>query len=188
MADDRAMVNRIEIIEAAERGDLDGLLALVSLDEIANAWWRYMMRRAAEGEKSDPDWEGDPDGWAIEINYTGILEGEDTFRDYLRALAARAPDDDVELLGYFGAGPLEDFITRDEDRLHWIEQEAERSENFRRALATVWVEDFGASIFLRLQAAARTELVWHANHGPRPMPDGSFADPSLHRHMTDQQR
>jgi hypothetical protein len=176
--------DRTEIIDAAENGDLDGLLALVSLDEIADAWWRYMTRAAAAREQGTPkaDWDADPDGWAIEIYYDIFRDGE-AIHEYLRALASRAPDDD-ELLSYFGAGPLEDFITADEERLRWIEQEAQRSESLRRALATVWVEYVGPQAFLRLQAAARTELVWGMNDGPRPMPDGSFADPSLHRHMT----
>src|SRR4051812_1619341 len=188
------MVNRIEIIHAAERGDLERLLNLVSLG-IADAWWQYTMRSDAarhEGEvEPEPDWETgpnkwetDPDGWASEIYYEGIFfEDEDTLREYLRTLATRAPEDAD--LGYFGASQLEDFIgAPNEDRLQWIEQEAGRSENFRQALATVWIEDLGPEVFLRVQTAARTDLVWHVTHGPRPLPDGSFADPSLHRHMT----
>lgn len=65
-----------------------------------------------------------------------------------------------------------------------VEREAARSENFRKALANVWIEDVGAAAFLRVQAAAGTELVWHVTHGPRPMPDGSSDDPDLHRSMT----
>jgi hypothetical protein len=175
--------DRAEIIDAAERGDLDKLLALVSLDEIADAWWRYTMRTGSPDQRTaDDQWETDPDGWASEIYYTDIYKDEDTHREYLRALARRAPDDAD--LRYFGAGPLEDFIAADVDRLRWIEQEARSSDSFRRALATVWIEDLGPAVFLRLQAAARTELVWHVNHGPRPMPDGSFTDPGLHRCMT----
>jgi hypothetical protein len=39
-------------------------------------------------------------------------------------------------------------------------------------------------VFLRVQEAAKTDLVWHVNHGLRPIPDGSFVDPSLGRSMT----
>lgn len=180
------MPDRGEIIEAAERGNREKLLALVSVDEIADAWWRYTMRTTAEQhQRSDDQWESDPDGWAAEIYHTRtkIFEDEETLREYLRALATRAPEGAD--LGYFGASQLEDFIgAPDEDRLQWIEQEADRSEKFRLALASVWIEDLGQAVFLRVQGAARTELVWHVTHGPRPMPDGSFADPSLHRHMT----
>lgn len=174
------MLDRGQIIGAAEDGDLPRLLSLVSLDEIVDAWWRYKAR--AGGDSSG--WDTDPDGWAMEIHFTFVFYGdEDAFRDYLRALVRRAPDD-REALGHLAAGPIEDFVSADEGRLGWIEQEAAHSETFRLALSNVWAEHIGPRAFLRLQAAAGTELVWHVNHGPRPMPDGSFADPNHHRSMT----
>ena len=37
------------------------------------------------------------------------------------------------------AGPMHDFISVDESRLTWIENQAGGSEPFRHALANVWV-------------------------------------------------
>jgi len=173
--------------EAAFRGDLPTTLGRVSLEEIADAWWRYTLRsqeRDRQGHSS-PD-EHDPDWWAVELWIASRQEHkthEETVRQLTHLLAERAPAEGD--LGFLGAGPVEDFIDADEDRLQWIEQEAERSENFRRALANAWIDDLGPTVFLRVQRAAGTELVWPLRgSGPRPMPDGSFADPSLHRSTT----
>jgi hypothetical protein len=125
-------------IEAAECGDLDALLALVSLDELADAWWRYTMRWdiAHKNGTTEPDWDTDPDAWAEEIWHEEVLQQrEQTVRDYLHVLAERAPAEAD--LGYLGAGPIEDFATN-EDRLRWIEAEAARSLSFRAALANVY--------------------------------------------------
>jgi hypothetical protein len=60
-------------------GDLDGLLALVSVDEIADAWWRYRARSQEKGFKGDGH---DEDFWAIELWLSGgaIYEREDALR------------------------------------------------------------------------------------------------------------
>jgi hypothetical protein len=174
-----------EVVEAAELGDLDRVLALTSSEEIADAWWRYMVRcdgARRRGEKV-PDLDSDPDSWASELWHEGVIqEDEATFRMLLHTLAERAPREAD--LSYLGAGPIEDFLTDDEERLRWVEEEAFRSPNFRAALASVWIEELGAATFLRIQRAAGVDLVWHVNHGPRPLPDGSFTDPGLGRSMT----
>ena len=121
-----------EIVAAAERGDLQAARAMVSVDEIADAWWRYTLRTVGAAE----DWDTDPDGWASELWHEEVvLRDEEFARDLIRALAERAPTDAD--MGYLGAGPIEDFATN-EDRLRWIEAEAARSRNFRTALANVY--------------------------------------------------
>jgi hypothetical protein len=128
-----------EILEAVERGDVDRLLRLCSLTEIADAWWRYMVRCdvADKAGAAAPTWDADPDGWASEIWQEEILnQREEAVRELLRLMAERAPAGAD--LGYLGAGPIEDFATNDESRLRWIESEAARSPNFQAALANVW--------------------------------------------------
>lgn len=130
---------RQEIITAAERGDLDTVLRLVSLEEIADAWWRYTRRCAAalaQDIGAKPDWDTDPDAWASELWHEDVLQScEETVRAFLHTLAKRAPGD-VDL-GFMGAGPIEDFASN-ESRLLWIEHEAAQSPNFRAALANVY--------------------------------------------------
>ena len=126
------MLSGREIVAAAERGDLQAVRAMVSVDEIADAWWRYTVRTVGAPE----DWDTDPDAWASELWHEEVVLGDDEFsRDLVRALAERAPRGAD--MGYLGAGPVEDFATN-EDRLRWIEAEAARSPNFRAALANVY--------------------------------------------------
>jgi hypothetical protein len=172
-------------VDAAERGDLGRVLVLTSPDEIAEAWWRYVVRChvARERGETEPDWDSDPDAWASELWTEGVIQrDEEIFRALLRAFADRAPSEAV--LDYLGAGPIEDFVTDDEARIRWVEEEAKRSRNFRLALANVWIEPLGPDTFLRIQDAAGADLVWHVNFGPRPLPDGSFIDPVLGRSMS----
>jgi len=122
-----------EIVAAAERGDLQAVRAMVSVDEIADAWWRYMLR---VGTSAPEGWGFDPDDWASELWHEGaILRDEEFACDLLRALAERAPSGAD--MGYLGAGPIEDFATN-EGRLRWVEAEAARSRNFRAALANIY--------------------------------------------------
>jgi hypothetical protein len=180
----RVVTRGREIVEAGERGDLDAVLALTSPEEIADAWWRYVVRCHVAHERGEvePGWDSDPDAWASELWMEGVIQrDEQAFRTLLRTFADRAPGE--SLLVYLGAGPIEDFLTEDEDRLRWIEEEAKRSRSFRLALASVWIEWLGAPTFLRIQEAAGTDLVWHVNYGPRPLRDGSFVDPDRGRSM-----
>jgi hypothetical protein len=169
-----AVLDTKKAVEAAERGDLDALLALVSLDELADAWWRYTMRWdiAHKNGTTEPDWDTDPDAWASEIWHEEVLQQrEQAVRDYLHVLAERAPAEAD--LGYMGAGPIEDFIRDDDHCLLWIEQEARRSAKFRSALANVWVSGLSPAAFLRVQRAAGVELQWPDSMGLRPTDQAS---------------
>ena len=126
------------------------------------------------------DSEEDPDEWAILLILHPDLP-EDRYREMLIRVVELAPDDEV--LGVAGAGPLEDFaagcgewtgryeiagvdlpeIVRntgaEEDRLHWVEQQAAASEKFRKALGHVWVKNhLDAATVARLERAAGVEL------------------------------
>ena len=132
---------------------LDELLALVTLEEIADAWCRYQTRPHINGvEDDDPDW------WAVELVMDShFLEDEPRVRAIIDLLADRAPDDDV--LGVVAAGPLEDFVkTADEDRLCWIVQRANESRRFRQALGGVWVWGLPPEAFARVEEAAGAPL------------------------------
>jgi hypothetical protein len=135
------LTSREAILQAAVRGDLAGLLALASLEEIADPWWRYTIRgqERRSGGRPSADWDDDPDGWASEVCCKRVIhDDEDTLRRFIRLLAERAPAETD--LGFLGAGPLEDFIVNDEDRLRWVEEAAARSPHFRGALANIWIE------------------------------------------------
>ena len=103
------------------------------LDDVANAWCRYHARTAT-GQKLGVD---DGDWWAVEFWLAGseVWANEVVVREGLLALIDAATDD---LLSYVGAGPLETFISADESRVRWIENQAARSVRFRKALANVW--------------------------------------------------
>lgn len=126
------------LVQLADEGDLDALLAAVSLEAIADAWWRYTMRWDAAHRNAlpEPTWETDPDSWAEQIWQSEVLfQREDVVREFLSIAAMRAPQDAD--LGYLGAGPIEAFLTN-EARLLWTEHEAASSRNFRAALANVY--------------------------------------------------
>jgi hypothetical protein len=130
------------------------VLALVSLDSIAETWCRY-TRRTPTGARShsDDDW------WAIELWMTKAWWDDPArVRDGLLALVHAAQDDD-DLLNCVGAGPLENYLADDENTLRWVEAQAAKSAAFRKALASVWVwgelDDSAAS---RIEAAAGVPL------------------------------
>ena len=157
-------------------GKVDELLNLVSFDDIADAWWRSRENRREDNNADDPDF------WAVELWLGGgpIWAHEDHLRRGILALLERMPH--PEDVGALGAGPVEDCIHHpDESRLRWVEEQAARSATFRAALAYVWIEYCGPEVFLRVERAAGTDLIWHADYGLRPMHDGSFVDPENHR-------
>ena len=80
-------------------------------------------------------------------------------RTVIDLLVERAPNDRV--LGGVGAGPLEDFISDNEDRLLWIERRAAASARFREALRHVWIWELGPNVLARVERAVGEEL-------PRP--------------------
>jgi hypothetical protein len=129
-------------------GDLDGLLAIVTLGEIADAWRCYTERKPQTSE--DPDW------WAVEFWLDLAFEREDVAREGLLALVDAVPD---ELLPHVGAGPFENFIGPDESRIAWMEDQARRSPCFRAALANVWIWGVEKDwVCERLEAAANVSL------------------------------
>jgi hypothetical protein len=138
-----------------DTGAVGRLLSLVTPEEVGLAWCRYASRRV-HGAKP-PGWDSDPDGWAAELYYEPEFWADEEFvRSFLVTIADAAPE---EALGWVGAGPLEDFITDDPDRLAWIEMEAKRSERFRTALANVWIKSHvSEATFLRIERAARVTL------------------------------
>jgi hypothetical protein len=147
------------IVKLADENNLDGLLALVSIEEMADAWWRYTARWDIADSQGTPlpEWDNDPDSWAEQVWQSEVLEQrEDVVRAFLHAAAERVPD--PNLLGYLGAGPVEDFAANDEDRLCWIEEEATRSPNFRAALA-----NFQAKMKLSDESNARIERAAEAD-------------------------
>ncbi len=152
--------------DLVDQGDLDGLLAHVTLDDVADAWWRHNVKEFDDDAAAlaDADW------WAVEAWIDHLFDrDEELCRRAIRALAEQAPPGAD--LGYLGAGPLEEFVSADEDRVWWIEAEAERSPNFRKALANVWIDDLPPELFLRIERAAGTELARPSARPPRPRPD-----------------
>lgn len=151
--------NSAELTALVDAGKLDALLERVTLEEIADVWWRAKQR-------PNIDWD-DADFWALEVWMGGPLYGqEDLLRAGILALVNRAPTGAD--LGQVGASVLEVFINEDEARIRWVEEEAERSPAFRKALANVWISDLPPDVFLRVERAAGTELAWPVVGPPRP--------------------
>lgn len=135
--------------------EIDEVLSLVSLEEIADAWCGYQTREHIRGvEDEDPDW------WAVELlmNET-FLSDEVRIRSTLDLILERA--DDEKVFGVFAAGPLEDFVDDDESRLVWIEERAAASPRFREALQRIWIWSLPPEVFERVERAAGAPL-------PRP--------------------
>ena len=104
--------------------DLDGLLEVVTIDEVAEAWCCYTERREHSGPADDAD-DADPDWWAIEFfMMRTIFRNGPVYRSALLALLSRAKSD--YLVSCVAAGPLEKFVSDDESDLRWLEQEAAR--------------------------------------------------------------
>ena len=122
-----------ELEELVLEGQVAKLLSLVTLEQVAAAWCGYHARTHFPGvEDDDPDW------WAVDLLLSGEFWSDELrVRTVIDLLVERAPDDRV--LGGVGAGPLEDFISDNEDRLVWIEGRAAASARFREALGHVWI-------------------------------------------------
>jgi hypothetical protein len=146
-----------------DAGDIDGVLALVSMDEIADAWCQRSVRQRLGDVPSatdTSDWfSTDPQWWVVEF-WWAVSERspahEQVVRDMLVKLVEHAPSDAV--LSHIGAGPFEEFVRADEDRVRWIEEQAASSPRFRTALANVWVWSEPAWVFERVQRAAGVPL------------------------------
>lgn len=150
-----------ELSELDDQSREEALLRSVSLRDIAEAWCRVTARDSYD---DDPE--------ASVLSVIERIRDEEHVRELLTLLVALAPDDGV--LDVVGAGPLEDFIkAADDDRLRWIESEADRWPRFRYALGKVWISGEPAQTFVRVEQAAGVELHWPDHLGPRPSPQGS---------------
>lgn len=129
--------------------DVDGVLELVSLSQIARAWLTAVMADDADEDQ----W------WPVELWYSeSWWSREDLVRDGLLALLDQAVDEDE--LGIIAAGPLEVFVNDDPSRIHWIERIALKHAPLRRALRRVWLDD------VSLESRSRIEKVLEAFDDP----------------------
>jgi len=151
-ADDRTLE------ELIDDEDIDSLLTRVSPDDIAATWCRYHREDHPFEEDA---WEH-PDWWAVDLLLTGaVYRDSRVIREVLLKLVEHA---DVDVLGSVGAGPLENFVSDDEDDLRWIEAQCAADEKFRTALSGVWCASYvSEATLVRLDAAAGVPLA-------RPMP------------------
>lgn len=93
----------------------------------------------------------------------------DVHRSLLLKLVEHATDDDGLSVGCVAAGPLEDFISDNEDDLQWLETEGATNPRLRKALLGVWCAGHvtGATL-ARLDALAGEQLA-------RPRPASELA-------------
>jgi hypothetical protein len=131
------------------------LRAFVSVDDVAAAWCRYMMRTMRH--PTERGWTEDPDGWAAELYFEEEFWDVERRKSFLSRIAELAPNDDVLLT--VGAQGLEDFISDDTESVTWIEKQAAASEKFRKALQNVHVSGLDPGTVSRLERAAGTQLV-----------------------------
>jgi hypothetical protein len=147
--------------ELCDANDLDGVLALVTLDEFADAWWRQQRARAWENDDDD---DLGPDSWTHDFFWIEDAYADERIpmhRELIDRLIDRATSEEA---GAVGVGPMENLAYDDPETLAWAEQRAGESDVFRAALADMWVADYvSPETFARLEAAAGVEL-------PRPGP------------------
>lgn len=127
------------------------LLNEVTVVDVAEAWNCYHRRNVDDSD--DPDW------WAVELWLDPLPA--DVRRSGLIALVDTVDDDQ---LGMVGAGPLEDFVSDDDDDLRWLEEQAALNARLRQALRNAWVvTSVAPETLARLDAAAGAVL-------KRPLP------------------
>ena len=130
------MVDHRKLERLVDEDAIDELFRLVTWDEAAQAWHRHSLWRRAVAAK-DVDIAEHPDWWAKELWHSTMLwDTGEMVRSGLLALVVQAPDETA--LSFVGAGPLEDFVSTNEDDLRWLEEQAATSQRFRKALANVW--------------------------------------------------
>ena len=134
--EDVIVIDPKEARRLLDADSVDELLSLVTPQEMGLAWCRYATRVVKKDLPKDHEWEDDEDGWAAELYFEDtFLTNENFVRAFLVTVADNAPE---EVLGWVGAGPIEDFLAgADEDRLLWIETQAQESGRFRQALRGV---------------------------------------------------
>jgi hypothetical protein len=140
-------------MELAGDCDVDGVLPLVTLGDIADAWCQWHELPDHERKRDD-----DPRFWAAYLWMTEEWWADERrVRDGLLAIVERATSEWV--LECVGAGPLEQLVCDDESCIRWIEAQAARSFRFRDALSHVWIGgDVSHATFLRIEAAVSRRL------------------------------
>jgi hypothetical protein len=138
-----------EMQRLVDAGDLDSLSAVAMPEEIARAWHRF--HDAPEPTDCDhPDW------WAVELFMTINIQRTALYREPLLELVAQATEGDLK---FIGAGPLEYFVSDNEEDLAWLERECVTNAPLRQALACVWCAgDVSDATLARLDAAAQVTL------------------------------
>jgi hypothetical protein len=139
-----------ELQRLVDEVDIDGILAIVTLDDIASAWCRYHL--LDEPAEDNPDW------WAVDLFMTDeFLDDHQRLRDALLRLIEHAPTESV--VGCIGAGPLENFVSDDDGDLRWIEANTTANEKLRVALSYVWCDGYVTEATMaRLDSVAATPL------------------------------
>jgi hypothetical protein len=153
-----------DLEELVLQGDLDAVLRRVAVAEIASAWCRYSVqsRERTEDTHEDPDW------WAVSFAIEAALTRHPILRTLLLELLDAAPDEAV--VASIGAGPLEDFVSDDEDDLAWLEAHVATTPNMPRAVAGTWVAGrVSPSTLARLDRLAGVPLA-------RPRPREEWPD------------
>ncbi len=152
----------------ADEGRFTELVTVHSLDSIAETWMRYQNTDEHSPTRLR-------DQWALDLWMNDHWwENEERLRaGILRLVQAARTEDDF---GMVSAGPMHDFISVDESRLTWIENQAGGSEPFRHALANVWVWRLPDDAFRRVEQAAGVAL---ADPAPSTeLDDSASAEPS----------
>jgi hypothetical protein len=118
--------------------DPAAVLAIATLDQLAEAWCAYHSR-------AEPRPDDEPNWWAVDFFLSGIWELLEEHRPLLRAALEallRKADPDPRLCGFIGAGPLENFLPQTEDDFGWLEALAVEVPGTRIAVGAMWVDDW----------------------------------------------
>ncbi|MGB8862319.1 MAG: DUF6869 domain-containing protein [Ilumatobacteraceae bacterium] len=111
---------------------------------LVDAW--LLRTEGPDGTRPDECWwasslVGDVERWA----------DESLHREILLQFVETAAD---ERIWEMAAGPLEDFLTDNDDRLSWMEQTAAQNPRFRFALSGVWTYGKAPATAARIERAA----------------------------------
>lgn len=143
-----ASIHADVVREAASVDNARRAVEVLGQAEVVAAW----LRNIAGKDEDAPRW----DFWAWDI-VSGLAEDPDASWSMILDLVASAAGDAVFDVA---AGPLEDWVTAYAvEYIDRIEREAERNEQFQRALGGMWVwSGLPEDTFARVAAAARSPL------------------------------
>jgi hypothetical protein len=149
--------------DLVDRKEYGALVEEVGLAHIAATWMAYHRAEDHTGPAyEDPNW------WAVELWMDAAwFRHEAWVRACILEIIAIAESGDD--FGIIGAAIMEVFITKDLDRVAWIEREAATSEGFRRSLANVWI--WGSvpdAVSERVERAAGVALAKPRGYSPGP--------------------